>query len=112
MSEIHSILSLEKMTRIGFAGILGSLQASSKNEILTSITPVELVKKEYVCGELNVTNLSTDIAHKARESSSLPSVEEWVANGGEIERPTDAPRPEFTVGAFNNRGAVQTRRNP
>ena len=57
-------------------------------------------------------NLSTDIAHKARGPASLPSVEEWLKAGGEIERPTDAPRPEFTVGAFNNRGAVQTRRNP
>ena len=26
-------------------------------------------------------NLSTDIAHKARGSASLPSVEEWIAAG-------------------------------
>ena len=39
----------------------------------------------------------------ARGSASMPSVDEWQAQGGEIERPTDAPRPEKTMVAFNAR---------
>ena len=45
----------------------------------------------------------------ARGSASLPSVEEWLAHGGEIERPTDAPRPEFTMQAFNSRNPLAPR---
>ena len=48
----------------------------------------------------------------ARGSASLPSVEEWLVKGGEIERPTDAPRPEFTIGAFNNSRSCQPSRKP
>lgn len=50
-----------------------------------------------------MTNLSTDIAHKAQQSASLPSVEDWVKAGGVIQYPTHAPRQEKTMVAFNTR---------
>ena len=48
----------------------------------------------------------------ARGSASMPSVEEWLKSGGEIEYVPDAPRPEFTIGAFNNSRSCQPSRKP
>lgn len=50
-----------------------------------------------------MTNLSSDIAHKAQQSASLPSVEDWVKAGGVIQYPTHAPRQDKTMVAFNTR---------
>ena len=56
-----------------------------------------------------LSNLTHDIQRKRAEAESLPSVDEWLAKGGEIERPTDAPRPEFTMQAFNSRNPLAPR---
>ena len=45
----------------------------------------------------------------ARGSASLPSVEEWLKAGGEIEYVTDTPRPDKTMVAFNARSPLAVR---
>lgn len=44
-----------------------------------------------------MTFFAHDIAEKAREASTLPSVEEWLRNGGQVERVTDPPRREAVM---------------
>ena len=47
-----------------------------------------------------MSNLANDIQRKRAESESLPSVEEWIAAGGEVEIVTDPPRQEHTMRAY------------
>ena len=53
-----------------------------------------------------LSNLTHDIQRKRAEAESLPSVDEWLAKGGEIERPTDAPRPDYTMGTYEPRSRI------
>lgn len=41
--------------------------------------------------------LAFDIQYKAREAAALPSVEEWIRNGGQVERVEEAPRREAVM---------------
>lgn len=41
--------------------------------------------------------LSHDIQHKAREAAALPCVDEWIRNGGQVERVEEAPRREAVM---------------
>ena len=41
--------------------------------------------------------LTHDVQHKSALAASLPSVSDFIAAGGEIERVEDEPRVEFTM---------------
>ena len=42
----------------------------------------------------------------ARKSHDLPSVDDWLAGGGEIDQPTDPPRPDYTMGTYEPRSRI------
>ena len=44
-----------------------------------------------------MTVLAHDIEHKAREAAQLPSVDEWIRSGGQVERVSDPPRREAVM---------------
>lgn len=41
--------------------------------------------------------LAFDIQYKAREAAALPCVDEWIRNGGQVERVEEAPRREAVM---------------
>lgn len=53
-----------------------------------------------------MTNLSADIARKRQEAESLPSVEDWIKAGGQVQFPNSEPRQDKTMGGFNNTGKL------
>lgn len=45
-----------------------------------------------------MTPFRHEIQYKAREAAALPCVDEWIRNGGQVERVEEAPRREAVMG--------------